>query len=303
LADRLNLLKAAQAHFGLGFMLYEDSENVADKAVQKASAQKPLIDFADDDEVRHRIFAITDKADIETIAEMMQDKTCIIADGHHRYTTGLIYSKENPKAQYQMLAFCNTRHEGLVVLATHRVVGGLENFSAWELFNGLKTCFKLTEYAYDTEKAKQAAKKKMLDQMKDEHNKDKNTFGIYCGTNAFYTAVLTDKSAMDSTVVNMSRPWRSLDVSVLHKLIIEKLLGIGEEQLAGGRYIEYVKDNDRAIDDVIGKIDSCSKQAAFFLNPPKIRQIQDVAEHGERMPQKSTYFYPKVFTGLTIQKL
>jgi uncharacterized protein (DUF1015 family) len=112
-----------------------------------------------------------------------------------------------------------------------------------------------------------------------------------------------DKAAMDSVAGNMSRPWRSLDVAILHKLIIEKLLGINDELLAKGSQIDYVKDNANAVDDIIAKVDSGSKQAAFFLNPPKIQQVQRVAEQGERMPQKSTYFYPKVFTGLTIQKL
>ena len=303
LADRLNLLRATQARFGLVFILYDDPQNTADKAIHKVAGQKPLIDFVDDDKVRHRIFAVTDKNDIAAIEKMMQKKTCLIADGHHRYTTGLLYAKENPAAKYQMLAFCNTRHEGLVVLATHRVVGGLEKFNPKDMLAGLKTCFKLTEYPFDSDQAKQTAKKKMFEQMKAEHQKDKNAFGIYAGTNAFYTAVLTDKSAMDSAAGNMSRPWRTLDVAVLHKLILEKLLGINDEQLAKGGLIEYVKDSSSAVDDIIAKIDSGNKQAAFFLNPPKISQIQLVVEQGERMPQKSTFFYPKVFTGLTIQKL
>ncbi|MBN2020349.1 MAG: DUF1015 domain-containing protein [Sedimentisphaerales bacterium] len=303
LADRLNLLRAAQAHFGLVFMLYEDPKNVADKAIQKAACGASLIDFLDDDNVRHRIFAITEKTGVTAIAKMMEKKNCVIADGHHRYTTGLIYAKENPAAKYQMLAFCNTRHDGLVVLATHRIVGGINNFKPENLLGGLKANFTLTEYPFENELSKKTARIKMLDQMKAEHRKDKIAFGIYIGGGAFYVAVPRDLIAMDSVAGNMSKPWRSLDVAVVHKLIIEKLLGIGDEQLAGGQNVEYVKDNNNAIKDIIAKIDSGCKQAAFFLNPPRIKQIQEVAEHGERMPQKSTYFYPKVFTGLTIQKL
>jgi uncharacterized protein (DUF1015 family) len=303
LADRLNLLRATQARFGLVFMLYEDSQNIADKAIQRVIVNEPLIDFIDDDAVRHRIFAMTDKNDIASIAKVMREKTCVIADGHHRYTTALIYAKENPAAQYQILAFCNTCHEGLVVLATHRIVGGLDNFNSKDLLGGLKTGFNLTEYPFDSAQSKEAAKKKMLNRMKAEHQKDKNAFGIYCGDGVFYAAVLADKNAMDKAADNMSHAWRTLDVAVLQKLVLERLLGISDEQLVNGKYIEYVKDSDNAIDDIIAKVDDGCKQAAFFLNPPKIRQIQEVAEHGERMPQKSTYFYPKVFTGLTIQKL
>ena len=101
----------------------------------------------------------------------------------------------------------------------------------------------------------------------------------------------------------MSGPWKSLDVSVLQKLILEKLLGLDEEKVAAGKYLKYVKDGNNTIDELIETIDSKCEQVAFFLNPPKIGQIRAVAEHGERMPQKSTYFYPKVFSGLTIQKI
>jgi uncharacterized protein (DUF1015 family) len=143
----------------------------------------------------------------------------------------------------------------------------------------------------------------MLAKMKAEYHRDKNAFGIYGGDDAFYTAVLSDKQIMDSVVPNTSPAWRSLDVSVLHKLIFEKRLGIGEEQLASGSNIEYVKDNETAIDESIAKVDAKQIQAAFFMNPAKMRQIESVTAAGEKMPQKSTYFYPKMYTGLTINKL
>jgi len=303
--DRLNLKKATEAKFGLVFMLYEDPEGIADAIILKASGEKPLIDFNDEQNVRHRLFSITDKEDIDTIVEMMRDKSCIIADGHHRYTTGLMYAKETdkPTAKYQMLAFCNTRHEGLIVLATHRLVGNLDRYDSAELIAGLNKNFAVTSYGFSSPEDKAGARRKMLAQMKAEHNKDKNAFGIYDGSGAFYVAVLKNTGAMDYAAPDMSRPWRSLDVAVLHKLILEKLLGIGAEQLAGGANVEYVKDGDNIIEQSVQRVDQNEKQAAFFMNPPKISQIRMVADAGERMPQKSTYFYPKVFSGLTINKL
>jgi uncharacterized protein (DUF1015 family) len=139
--------------------------------------------------------------------------------------------------------------------------------------------------------------------MKAEHKKDKNAFGIYAA-NTFCVAVLKDKLAMDSVAPNTSAAWKSLDVAVLHKLVLEKLLGIGEEDLASdnGR-VEYIKDTKDAIDESIERVDKGQKQIAFFMNPPKIHQIQMVADAGERLPQKSTYFYPKMYSGLTINKL
>jgi uncharacterized protein (DUF1015 family) len=304
--DRLNLKRATAADFGSVFMLYEDEQNIAEDIIEAAADQKPLIDFLDEQNVRHRLFAITAKDDIDAITKMMLDKSCIIADGHHRYGTALLYSKEsaNPAAGYQMLAFANTRHDGLVILATHRLVGNLKDFDAVKLIASLKENFEITEYKFGARPGdKAAAKQKMLAQLKTEYDHDKTTFGIYAGNNAFYSAILKNKQAMDSFAPNMSPQWRSLDVSVLHKLVFEKLLGIGEKQLADGSQLEYIKDADSAIDESIAKVDSGQKQVAFFTNPVKMQQIKMVTDAGEKMPQKSTYFYPKIYSGLTINKL
>jgi uncharacterized protein (DUF1015 family) len=202
-----------------------------------------------------------------------------------------------------MLAFSNTAHEGLIVLATHRLVDNLPDFDFEKFLDELKEDFEITEYHFDSEREKADAKEKMLLQMKKEHRQDRNGFGIYGGNGSFYVAGLKDKSAMDSVAAQMSKAWRSLDVSVLHKLVLEKLLRIGEKELASKSNLEYVKDTPGAVDYSIAKVDSGEKQAAFFTNPERIEQIHKVADAGEVMPQKSTYFYPKVFTGLTINKL
>ena len=202
-----------------------------------------------------------------------------------------------------MTGFVNIRQHGLTILATHRLVGNLEDFNLEKLITALRENFEITEYAFDSPPAKAEAKQKVFAQMKAGHNRDKNTFGIYGGGSAFYVAVLRNKQAMDFVAPNMSRVWRSLDVSVLHKLILEKLLGISEEKLAGGSNIEYIKDVGSAVDQSIEKVDSGQKQILFFVNPTKMQQIQMVTAAGEKMPQKSTFFYPKMHTGLTINKL
>ena len=303
--DRLNLKRATTAGFGLIFMLYEDEQKIADKIINQATATRPLIDFIDEQNVRHRLFAITAKEDIEHIVKMMNEKSCIIADGHHRYTTALTYSKEsgNPAAEFQMLAFANTSQKGLAVLATHRLVGNLENFRFEKLIDELKENFELTELNFNSPQTKLDARQKMLAQMKAEHDNDKNAFGIYGSNNSFYVAVLREKQTTDPVMPDMSAAWRELDVSILHKLILEKLLGIDEEGLAQGENLQYVKDTPNAIDQSISQVDKGRKQAAFFMNPIKMKQLKMVADAGERMPQKSTYFYPKIYTGLTIQKL
>jgi uncharacterized protein (DUF1015 family) len=303
--DRLNLKKATTARFGLVFMLYEDEQKIADKIINKATTTRALIDSIDEQNVRHRLFTITAREDIKQIAKMMNDKSCIIADGHHRYTTALNYSKEsgNTTAKYQMFAFANTSQKGLIVLATHRLVGNLENFCYEKLIAELKENFELTELKFDSPQTKMDARQKMLAQMKAEHDNNKNAFGIYGSNNAFYVAVLRNKKVMDSFVPDMSTAWRELDVSILHKLILEQLLGIDEERLVKGENLEYVKDTPNAINESISQVDAGQKQVAFFMNPIKMQQLKLVTDASERMPQKSTYFYPKIYTGLTIQKL
>ena len=305
LQDRLNLKRATKARFGLVFMLYEDEQEIAEEIIEQAMTTDSLVDFTDEQNVRHRLFAISEKEDIEKIVNMMNTKTCIIADGHHRYTTGLNYSKENNNSstKYQMLAFANIAHRGLIVLATHRVVMNLEDFNFEKLIIDLKENFNIVEIQFDTPQAKTDAKQKMLAQMKAEHDHDKKAFGIYGANNVFYIAIVKDEQAMDRIVPDMSSAWRTLDVSILHKLILEELLGIDEEKLSKGKNLQYVKDTPNAIDELISEVDSGNKQVAFFLNPIKMQQLKKVTDANERMPQKSTYFFPKVYTGLTIQKL
>jgi len=305
MVDRLSLKRATSTDFGLVFMLYDDEKKLADGIIEQAAEQKPLIDFVDEQDVRHRLYAITDKQNIKQIVKMMSKKSCIIADGHHRYTTGLTYSKEssNPAAKYQMLAFANMYQDGLIVLATHRLVGNLENFSMKKLIEQLGERFRITKFEFNSAQTKKRAKQDMLERMRAEHDKNESAFGIYGPDNTFYIAVLKDKRTMDSIVPDMSPAWKTLDVSILHKLILEELLGIDQEKLAEGENLQYVKDTPNAIADSIAQIDAGHMQVAFFMNPIKMQQLKMVTEAGERMPQKSTYFYPKVYTGLTINKL
>jgi uncharacterized protein (DUF1015 family) len=303
--DRLNLKRATAAKLGLVFMLYEDPQEVAEKIIERAARQEPLIDFVDDRDARHRLFAITDEAQTNAFSEVMSDKSCIIADGHHRYETGLSYYKEtaNPAAAWQMMAFVNSRQKGLIVLATHRLVGNLENFNARKLVDGLEQSFEISKFPFDSPPGKADARQKLFAKMRTEHDSDRNAFGIYTGDNAFYAAVLKDKNAMDTAAPNMSSLWKSLDVCVLHKLILERLLGVGERKLTSGNNVEYVEDIDNAVDESIVRVDEGEKQAAFFMNPVKMQQLRMVTDAGEKMPRKSTYFYPKIHTGLTINKL
>ena len=304
-ADRLKLQLACKANFGLIFMLYADPALTAEKNAEILLKQTPALDFTDDLNVRHRIFPETDPNRIAAVKKMMDDKSCIIADGHHRYETAINYYKQtgDPAAKFQMMAFSNTESEALQVLATHRVAYNLPNFTIEKLLADLKTDFTITNFNFDSDASKQNAKKQMLALMADQFAHNKNAYGIYAANNAFYVATLKNPDAMKKMVPEMSDHWRNLNVSVLHKLILEKLLGIGQKELATESNLDYVKDTENAITDCIEKVDARQKQVVFFMNPEKMETIRQVTEVGEKMPQKSTYFYPKVFTGLTINKL
>jgi uncharacterized protein (DUF1015 family) len=299
-ADRLKLTQATAAQFELVFMLYDDAQQTADKIIAKAAKGKPLLEFSDEDGVKHQIFAIDSQDEIKQIVNMMAQKEGLIADGHHRYETALNYYNltKNPNAQWLMMAFVNMRNEGLVVLPTHRLVGNLKNYNTDELIKKLQANFKVTQFEYKD--AKEKARALMQKRMNKAFEQGQNAFGIYDG-NDFYFIVLKNKDALAS--LKMSDASKSLDVVVLHKLILEGILGIGDEALAGESNIEYIKDIGEAVDEAIGKVDEKQKQVLFFMNPTRVEQVRAVAAENEKMPQKSTFFYPKIFSGLTINKL
>jgi uncharacterized protein (DUF1015 family) len=232
----------------------------------------------------------------------MAQKEVLIADGHHRYETAMNYYNltKNPAAQWLMMAFVNVHNKGLVILPTHRLVGNLKNYKTDELIKKLQANFSITEFEYKKTETKEKAKSLMMKRLGKAFKQGANAFGIYDGK-SFYFIVLKDKEALKSLPVSDAS--KSLDVVVLHKLILEKLMGIGEQQLAGETNIEYIKDVGIAVDEAIAKVDSGEKQVLFFINPTKAEQVKAVAAANEKMPQKSTFFFPKIFSGLTINKL
>jgi uncharacterized protein (DUF1015 family) len=303
-ADRIKLLRAKNAHLGQIFMLYDDPEKVADTLIAKAASRPALLDFVDDDGVRHRLYAIDDSAEVAKLTAMMAVQPTIIADGHHRYEVALQYARETgkPSAQYRMMTFVNMRNEGLIILGTHRLLVQMPGFTVGKLLASINGSFELITNKFASAAEKSAALTKMHEQMADAFRKGKNAFGLYAADGAFYTLILMDVATMNEFAA-MSNAARSLDVNVLHKLILDKHLGIGDKQLAGQSNLEYVKDFPHYIDAAIAKVDAGKAQALFWMNPTRIEQVRAVAAVGEKMPQKSTFFYPKIFTGLVVNKL
>jgi uncharacterized protein (DUF1015 family) len=307
--DRLNCLSATKANFGLIFSIYTDETMTVDSIMENRMKEQPLMEVADDDNITHRLWAIDDENDISAIQEVMDKKYVIIADGHHRYKTALKYSQEHPdtnSAQFRMLAFVNTMNKGLVILPTHRLVQGVGEFDSVNLIADLSKDFEIEEFPFGSEEGKEA-QSLMFNRLSQHFSEGKHAFGLYCNDGKYYSLVLTNLAKMEG-ISDHSEAWKHLDVTILHKLILEERLGITKEMLAtcsieGGSCLEYIKAIGDAVDVSVKKVNSQGYQAVFFMNPTKVKEVEDVAVNHETMPQKSTFFYPKVYTGFVINKL
>ena len=274
--DRLELLRHTRAHFGQIFMLYPDPDGAVDRILAEASHETPVLDVLDDYQARHRVWAITNAATIGAIQELMAPKKLLIADGHHRYETALGYRNENPgdaAAEYVMMTFVNMHAPGLKILATHRVVRNLDGFNASAFLEKAKSSWTVTA---STPEALKAA----LSQPKPE---------------SVRIGVLTLGGAH---LFEQPRRTGELDVPVLHREIIGSLLGISEEAVREEKNIHYVRGVDAAAAELQN-----GAQVVFLLEPTPIEDMARIAFSGGVMPQKSTDFYPKLLSGVTIYRL
>jgi uncharacterized protein (DUF1015 family) len=299
--DRLNLCRNSMANFGQIFVIYPDHEKKVDIILERNMKNSPIGDLVDGDGIRHRLWRISRKDDIEAIANAMKDKYIIIADGHHRYKTALALTKENPtlaSAKYRMLTFVNISNPGLVVLPTHRLVQNLDRFDKERLLEDIREYFDLEVFN---------SKHEMFQLLEVKFRENKHSFGLFLDDGKFYALTLKSSDIMDRYLQDKSPALRKLDVSILHTLILEKMLGIDKEKLAqgtmkGGGYVIYIKGIGDAVDEAIQSVKS-SAQAVFFMNPTRLQEVEAVSKNYEVMPQKSTFFHPKVWTGFTINKL
>lgn len=303
--DRLRLTRATEAQFGQIFVLYTDPEKRIDALLEEAARGEPLLSATDDEGILHALWAITDGKKIRTIQEVMEPRPLLIADGHHRYETALTYARENKDlgpAQYQMMTFVNTKCEGLVILPTHRLVKGLENFRPQEFLWGLADDFEVETFNEPDADAG-GRRATLFEELAKAVEGRRHAVGMYFGGGVYHLATLRREEALDTLPGEHSPEWRRLDVSILHSLILGTQLGIDEAALEEGSRVEYVKGLGDGVDRAVQAVDEGRCQAAFFVNPPRMEEVEAVAGKGERMPRKTTFFYPKVFSGLVINVL
>ena len=295
-ADRLNLLRATQAHCGQIFMLYTDPAGEIDNALRQSGP--PTVEVRDQYDVLHRMWKISDPAVIRTVQAKMADKKLIIADGHHRYETALTYRNENRnqanldlQAPFErvMMTFVNMDAPGLVVLPTHRVVFGMEGFAIFDMAAKLQENFEVEDLGPLTNAA--AA----LDRL---HQAGKDSSALLAVTSHGSFLLRSRAEQHSNSLAGLSERQRALDVVQLHKLVLEDALGMSEDDIRDQKHLKYVRDAGEAIDEVRN-----GANVAFIMNPVRMEQMRDVAFAGEVLPQKSTDFYPKMLSGLTIYSL
>jgi uncharacterized protein (DUF1015 family) len=289
--DRMNLIKQVRCNLSPIFSLFLDETGEVDGILDATvSGSDPLVDI-EIDGVRHMLWRLSDRDEQARISKNFSDKQVFIADGHHRYAVAKSYRdmmrKEpgyNGDADHILMYFADMRSDdNLTVMATHRVLKNMPVSDDAGISAKLEGYFNVTELD-----SLESLKKNLADAT------EKHVFGFY-GGNKYLLLELKDEVVVEEFVSGeKSLGWKKLDVSILHSSILDNLLGIDEEE---GNII-YVHTAEEANELVLdGKANG-----AFFLNPTKVTQLKAVAESGDMMPQKSTYFYPKLLTGLVINK-
>jgi uncharacterized protein (DUF1015 family) len=298
-ADRLDLLRATKAHFEQIFMLYSDPAGEIDGLL--ATKATPEIESKDEYGVTHLVWKISDPKVVSTVRGKMADKKMIIADGHHRYETSLNYRNERRAAagtsskpdapyEYVVMTLVNMDSPGLVILPTHRVVHGLKEFVSDAMRDGAKKYFKVEEIDPEFDAAEATVKLR-------EAGRDGTALLAVTTNRAFI--LNHPKAGIDEVFAGLSERQQSLDVVQLHKCMLEGVLRLSEESIRNQQNLSYIRDAGEAL----AQVRRGAANVTFLMNPAKMQQVRDIAFAGEVLPQKSTDFYPKMLSGLTVYAL
>ncbi len=294
--DRFRLMCATGCNFSQIYALYPDDGD-CDAMLDALSAGTPDQEFTDAEGVTHRLWIVPDSDPVRALCAAFREKKLYIADGHHRYETALRYrdhlraqglARQGEDADFVMMCLVSLRHPGLVVLPTHRIVRDLP------AFDQAATLEKCAPFFWIRPLPDAAAAQAAL---KDAYAAGEKAFVLYAGD---YTLLVLKKREIMKTLLPAASPaLRQLDVSILHGLVLERLFGIDKANMAAQKNLTYTRDPQEAV----AAVDSGNANCAFLLNPTRVAEIRDVAAAGEKMPQKSTYFYPKLITGLVMNQL
>lgn len=301
-ADRLNLMRACYANLEPIQLMYMDEDDTIRRLIDSA-IEAPLIKVKGYDGFIHQLWCLDDQKTVQKIVDELSKKILFIADGHHRYQTSLNYAAEkreqtgnnDPHApfNYIMVVLCNMFDPGLSILPTHRLIT-MHAMDIDELRKKFERYFTVEKKTVDDKKTDYQKTGKKI--MTDIETEEKHTFALYT-KGSYYILTLKDEHVMDSRAADHSKTWRTLDVSILHKLILEEFFGITEKNLED--HVKYTRVDAEAIQ----LVDEGKYDCSFLINATKIDQLKAIADASEHMPQKSTYFLPKMLSGLVMYKM
>jgi uncharacterized protein (DUF1015 family) len=303
--DRLRLMLACHAQLSPIFALYAEPKQTINRALaEHVEGATPFIEVKPEGSGECRLWRITDADVIHRVQREMKDQRLLIADGHHRYEATLSYRNQVRRERglwsgreafnYIMAYFANMNDENVVILPTHRLVRGYAPQPFLQLEEALQKYFYLEQYPKTPD-----GKSWFLKALKNGAKKHRLIGASFKRDPRYLILRLKNKRIMQRLAKDLSAPLRELDVSILHILVLEHILGMPPEQQENGEAIRYSQDEET----VLQTLEKEDFQAAFILNPPKSEDILTIANGGEKMPQKSTYFYPKLISGLIVNKM
>lgn len=301
--DRLNLMRATHSNLEPIQLLYIDPDNTVQQLINEHISHDPLISVKGYDNFTHELWAISEGVTISKITDFLSDKNLFIADGHHRYQTAINYAEEQKEKtnntsddapfNYRMVILVNIYDKGLEILPTHRLIHMPESIDVKKVIAEMEKYFEIEKFTITSSV--------VIDEIVHEiktriHNQKEQCFA-WCFKDAYYTFKLQDHTIMNTLASDRSEIWKNLDVSILHKILIEYGLKITQETLED--HIKYTRDDNEAIDLLRqGEFDS-----SIIMNATKIEELKAIADGGEHMPQKSTYFLPKMLSGLVMYNM
>jgi uncharacterized protein (DUF1015 family) len=305
LEDRVQLMRTTQTQFEYIWSIYQDRAYVIDNILDETEKQQPIIDFYERSTfVHHRMWRLLDPEDCRIISQTMDHLKIYIADGHHRYQALLDirdemrrrYPEAGPDAPWEfiMMFLVNSEHEGLTVLPTHRTLHDLQVSNLSDLHLSILEHFHVKSYSFSGDNDRQARKRWLRDLRDTEPGVHK--FGaLITKMSRYFLITLKDSEAYEEMVdLPFSSEWKLLDVNILNTLILQRIIGLTEGELSAQTNVSYTKDLDAALQSVRDG----SVQVALILNGTRLQDIITIAENNERMPRKSTHFYPKPLSGL-----
>ncbi|WP_319526370.1 DUF1015 domain-containing protein [uncultured Desulfosarcina sp.] len=306
-SERLELMKATHCNYCPIFSLYPDESDILGTLIEAVDPSAPIIDFIDDSNHRHRLWRILDPAVHRQVTTSMQDKRLFIADGHHRYETALefrdylkatdpSFNAAHP-ANHVLMYLSSMSDPGLIILPAHRLIKAVGPEDLQRAVENARTYFDVAEFPFASED-RQAVERDFLEALGSE--KERPCIGIFGHKAPVFHLLKIKAGVMDELFGGeLDASLRSLDVTVLTRLVFMKILGFDQQRLDDATLIGYASEAGKALQS----IDSGDYDVAFILNPTRIEQVQEVARKGLVMPRKSTYFYPKVKSGLVMRTL